>query len=118
MPAWPDFAATSKPIRRAHRSPPRTSRQAMQALGQWFVWTRAGGKQSRPIRIVAELVNGLPERERQVIEGWLAGSLDRDISARLALPIETVARVRFETLQEIGVRLSQRPARAPVGDDW
>lgn len=90
----------------------------MQALQQWHIWSRTGGKQSRPISIVAELVTGLPERDRQVIEGWLGGSLDRDIAHRLAVPIETVARVRIETLIEVGVRLAQRPARAPVLDDW
>ena len=116
MPAWPSFNTT--PMRSVPRPVSRTSRAAMQALQQWHIWSRTGGKQSRPILIVAELVASLPERERQVIEGWLAGSLDRDISARLALPIETVARVRFETLQETGLRLSQRPARAPVVDDW
>ncbi len=116
MPAWPSF--TTAPMRSTYRAPPRTDRRAMQALQQWHIWSRTAGRQSREIRIVVELVDSLPERERQVIEAWMAGSLDRDISARLALPIETVARVRFETLQEIGVRLSLRPARASVVDDW
>ena len=116
MPAWPSFE--TKPLRTSPRAPPRTSRAAMQALQQWFVWTRTSGKQSRPIRIVAELVDGLPEHERQVIEAWMAGSLDRDIAQRLAVPIEFVARVRFDTLLEVGVRLAQRPARAPADDDW
>lgn len=116
MPAWPSFE--TKPLRTAPRAPPRTSRAAMQALGQWFLWTRTGGKQSRPIRIVAELVDGLPERERQVIGAWMAGGFDKDIAQRLAVPIEFVARVRFDTLLEVGVRLAQRPARAPADDDW
>ncbi len=118
MPAWPDLPSNIKPLRSAPRAALGTSRAAMLALQQWHIGTRTGGKQSRPIRIDAELVNGLPERGRQVIEGWLAGSLDRDVAERQQVPIETVARVRFETPQEIGARLSLRHARASVVDDW
>lgn len=116
MPAWPSFDTT--PMRSTTRLPPRTDRRAMQALQQWHIWSRTAGRQSREIRIVVELVDSLPERERQVIEAWLAGSLDRDISARLAVPIETVARVRIETLLEVGVRLARKPARVPAHDIW
>lgn len=119
MPAWPDLTSSIKPMRSTGARPvPRTSRAAMQALQQWHIWSRTGGKQSRPILIVAELVDSLPQRERQVIDAWMAGSLDRDTAQRLTIPIEFVARVRFDTLTEVGVRLAQRPARASVIDDW
>ena len=44
--------------------------------------------------------------------------LSAEVAERQQVPIETVARVRFETLQEIGARLSLRHARASVVDDW
>ncbi len=62
-----------------------------------------------------ELVDILPEHERPVIESWMAGSLDRDISARLQVPVEIVARVRFETLHEVGVRVAPRPRQCSGG---
>ena len=93
MPAWPDFTASSKPMRRAHRSPPRTSREAMHALQSWRIWSRTGGKQTREVRIAAEAVAHLSESDRQCAEAWLAGGFDKEIALRLALAVETVARV-------------------------
>lgn len=116
MPAWPSFNTT--PMRSTYRAPPRTDRRAMQALQQWFVWSRTSTKQNHAVRIVAELVDSLPARERLCLEAWLAGSLDRDISERLQVPIEFVARVRIETLIEVGVRLARKPARVPAHDIW
>lgn len=85
----------------------------MQALQQWFVWMRTGGRPSRAVRIVGALVEALPQRDRQAIESWLAGSLDRDIAQRLQVPVEFVARVRFDALQEIGLWPSETTATEP-----
>lgn len=116
MPAWPSFNTT--PMRSTYRAPPRTDRRAMQALHQWFVWSRTSTKQTHAVRIVAELVDSLPERERQCLEAWLAGSLDRDIGERLGVPIEFAARVRIDALLEVGLRLARKPARVPALADW
>lgn len=119
MPAWPDLSSSIKPLRSTGPRPvPRTSRPAMQALQAWRIWSRTGGKQTREVRVAANAVAQLSESDRQCAEAWLAGGFDKEIAQRLAVAVETVARVRFDLLADVAHRLAQRPARAPVDDDW
>ncbi len=95
----------------------------MPALLAWCIWhktpqTRNASPPSREVRIAADAVAQLSERDRQCAEAWLAGGFDKEIAQRLQVDAETVARVRFDLLADVAHRLAQRPARAPVVDDW
>lgn len=95
----------------------------MPALLAWCIWhktpqTRNARPPSREVRIAADAVAQLSESDRQCAEAWLAGGFDKEIALRLAVAVETVARVRFDLLADVARRLSQRPARASVADDW
>ena len=95
----------------------------MPALLAWCIWhktpqTRNASPPSREVRIAADAVAQLSERDRQCAEAWLAGGFDKEIAQRLQVDAETVARVRFDLLADVAHRLAQRPARAPADDDW
>ena len=68
----------------------------MPALMAWCIWsktpqTRNARPPSREVRMAADAQ--LSESDRQCAEAWLAGGFDKEIAPRLALAVETVARV-------------------------
>lgn len=95
----------------------------MPALLAWCIWhktpqTRNARPPSREVRIAADAVAQLSESDRQCAEAWLAGGFDREIAERLQVEVERLARVRFDLLADVTLRLAMKPAKAPPDDDW
>lgn len=121
MPAWPfpsPNEADQRPARPRRKPGPRPDRKAKPALDKWFVWTRVGGRQTHEVRSAADAMAQLSESDRQCAEAWLAGGFDREIAERLQVEVERLARVRFDLLADVTLRLAMKPAKAPPDDDW